>query len=66
MQAVFVAIKNGVVDYVKLCNTGEEMEELFSNEIKAHGVEPTDADFENGYFEHEDGDTFCMTWAETI
>ena len=40
------------------------MENLFSDEILEQGIEPTDEDFDNGYFEFEDGSSVCMTWAE--
>lgn len=64
MTPILIIISNNVVDNAIICTDADEMENLFSDEILEHGIEPTDEDFDNGYFEFEDGSSVCMTWAE--
>ncbi len=64
MIPILITISNNVVENAVICVTADELENRFADEILEHGIEPTDEDFDNGYFEFEDGSSVCMTWAE--
>jgi len=61
---VLVVIKNNVVHQMTCARNAEELEALFSHEIREHGIEPYDTLYDDGYIELEDGTSICMSWAQ--
>lgn len=62
---ILVIIRDGVVHTAITCADAKELEDRFADEILAHGIEPCDADFDNGYFEFDDCvSSVCMTWSD--
>lgn len=59
---VLVLCKENVVHSAVLCADATELESRFADEFLGRGIEPCDADFDNGYGEFEDGMSACMTW----
>lgn len=52
--------RDNVVAEIIKCESVAELENKFGEEITGYGIEPTDNDYDNGYFEFEDGLTICM------
>ena len=46
---------NGEVVKATACRSTEELEDRFADEFLDRGLEPCDVQFEDGYFEFEDG-----------
>jgi hypothetical protein len=62
LTPLLVVIKNNVVKSAVLYKSAEQLEKAFTEECFSYGVEPTDANFDNGYMELEDGTSINMTW----
>lgn len=64
MVPCLVTIKNGVVDYIKICKDSADLEARFEKKNRDHGRETNSEEMDDGYVELEDV-TICMTWADS-
>jgi hypothetical protein len=66
MDALLIIVnKENAVYETFLCKDSAQQESIFTQECQAYGVEPSEADFDNGYIELECGTTLCITSAST-
>jgi len=63
LTPILTVIKNNTINSAKIFKSAEELEEAFTKECSDHGVEPNEANFDDGYLELEDTTSINMTWA---
>lgn len=55
--------KDNIIQEMILCESQDELEDRFADEFLERGIEPCDINFEEAYFEFEDGITVSMSTA---
>lgn len=57
-----VVIKESLVQKIIHCEDSTIQEKIFKSEVlEKSGFEPEDCDYEDGYYEYENGGSICMT-----
>lgn len=62
---VLVLVKDGIVEGTPVqCGSREELHDRFADEFVKRDMSPQDEDFDNGYYEFDDGRSVNMCFPE--